>query len=326
MADDRIAAVTLVQGAESFLAERATSSVVTGARTAAEAVGAEVDVTEAAAAELSPAALAELASPSLFASVRVVVVRDLQEADEQLAAVLVAQAATPPDDVRLVLVHPGGVKAKALLDRLRRAGVACVQCDKITRHDELVDFVRAEVAAVGGRLDDAAGRALVDAVGNDLRSLAAAAAQLVADSGGRVTRQTVETYFEGRAEVKSFAVADRAVEGRTKLAVEELRWALEAGVAPVLVTSALAAALRNLVRIQAVPRGARDADVARDLGVPPWKLRTLRQQARGWTEDGLATALGATARADADVKGAANDVALALSRAVIAVGAARRGG
>lgn len=322
MADDRIAAVTLVQGAESFLAERATSSVVTGARTAAEAVGAEVDVTEAAAAELSPAALAELASPSLFASVRVVVVRDLQEADEQLAAVLVAQAATPPDDVRLVLVHPGGVKAKALLDRLRRAGVACVQCDKITRHDELVDFVRAEVAAVV----EAAGRALVDAVGNDLRSLAAAAAQLVADSGGRVTRQTVETYFEGRAEVKSFAVADRAVEGRTKLAVEELRWALEAGVAPVLVTSALAAALRNLVRIQAVPRGARDADVARDLGVPPWKLRTLRQQARGWTEDGLATALGATARADADVKGAANDVALALSRAVIAVGAARRGG
>ena len=46
--------------------------------------------------------------------------------------------------------------------------------------------------------------------------------------------------FAGRAEATSFAVADAAIEGRTAAALEELRWALDGGVAPVLVTSAFA--------------------------------------------------------------------------------------
>ena len=39
--------------------------------------------------------------------------------------------------------------------------------------------------------------------------------------------------------------------------------------------------------------------------MPPWKLRVLREQARGWDDRGLATAIVAVAQADADVKGAA---------------------
>jgi DNA polymerase-3 subunit delta len=322
--NDDAAVVTLVQGAETFLAERAVAAAVAAVRASAAAVGVEADVDETTAVGLSPAALAELASPSLFASQRVVVIRDVQEADDQLGAALVEWASSPGGEAHLVVVHPGGTKAKALLDRLRKAGARHVVCDRVSRLDDLVGFVRDEAAAAGGRIDEPAGRLLVDAVGNDLRSLSAAAAQLVADSGGTVSRQTVATYFEGRAEVKSFAVADRAVEGQTARAVEELRWALETGTAPVLVSSALASSVRTLVRIQALPRGARDSDVARDLGVPGWKLRTLRAQARAWTEEGLAAALAAAARADADVKGGSNDAALALSRAVIDIGAARR--
>lgn len=319
-ADDVLAPVSLIQGPEAFLADRAVSGVIGAAR----AGDPEVDVTDVAAADLSPAALAEHTSPSLFASRRVVVVRDLQDAGEPLGEALLRHAKDPPADVVLVLVHSGGVKGKRLVDGLRKAGVRYVACDKVTRPEDLVGFVQREVRAARGRIDDDAARALVEAVGADLRGLASAAAQLVADAEGRVTAQVVSTYFEGRAEVKGFAVADRAVEGHTARAVEELRWALETGTAPVLVTSALASALRNLIRLQAVPRGLRDADVARELGVPAWKLRTLRQQARGWTPEGLARAVAAVARADADVKGASNDPALALSRAVLAVGEARR--
>ena len=126
-------------------------------------------------------------------------------------------------------------------------------------------------------------------------------------------------YFGGRAEVKSFAIADAAIYGRTATALEELRWALDNGTAPILVTSAFAAGLRGLARFMGAPRGLREADLAREAGVPPWKIRVLREQARGWDELGLARAITAVARADADVKGAAGDAAYSLERMVLTV-------
>jgi DNA polymerase-3 subunit delta len=119
--------------------------------------------------------------------------------------------------------------------------------------------------------------------------------------------------------VKSFAIADAAIYGRTATALEELRWALDNGTAPILVTSAFAAGLRGLARFMAAPRGLRDNDLAREAGVPPWKVRVLREQARGWNDLGLARAITAVARADADVKGAAGDPSYSLERMVLTV-------
>jgi DNA polymerase-3 subunit delta len=51
----------------------------------------------------------------------------------------------------------------------------------------------------------------------------------------------------------------------------------------------------------------------------------IREQARGWDDRGLATAITAVAQADADVKGAASDPAYALERMVLKVTGARVG-
>jgi DNA polymerase-3 subunit delta len=67
------------------------------------------------------------------------------------------------------------------------------------------------------------------------------------------------------------------------------------------------------------PRGMRDADLAREVGVPPWKVRTVRDQSRGWTEAGIARAIRAIAQADADIKGAASDASYTLERLVLTV-------
>jgi DNA polymerase-3 subunit delta len=69
----------------------------------------------------------------------------------------------------------------------------------------------------------------------------------------------------------------------------------------------------------------READLAREVGVPPWKLKSMRAQARGWDAAGLARALKAVAVADADIKGAADDASFALERMVLTVSRARRG-
>ncbi len=67
----------------------------------------------------------------------------------------------------------------------------------------------------------------------------------------------------------------------------------------------------------------READLAREVGVPPWKLRTLRDQSRGWSDQGLAGAIRAVAKADADVKGASSDAAYALERLVLTIAGLR---
>ena len=177
-----------------------------------------------------------------------------------------------------------------------------------------------EVKGHGARIDREAADVLVQAVGQDLRSLAAAAHQLTSDFPGEsIGPETVKKYFGGRAEAKSFAVADAAFSGRRQAALEELRWALDGGTPPVLVTSAFAGGARGLARYKGAPPRMKEADLAREVGVPPWKLRSLREQSRGWSEAGLARAIRAVAQADADIKGAASDAHYTLERLVLTI-------
>jgi DNA polymerase-3 subunit delta len=308
--------VTLVTGKEEFLSER----TVVGVREAVRRHDGEAEVSETAASGLTLAQLGELAAPSLFSSTRCVVVRALEALPDESYDGLVAYADSPSDDVALVLVHGGGQKGSGLLTRLRKLPAVTEVKSEELRGSEYPGFVTAEVRAHDGTIEPEAAAALVQAVGQDLRSLAAAADQLVNDfPDEKLTETKVKRYFGGRAEAKSFAVADAAFWGRRRPALEELRWALDGGTAPVLVTSAFAGSARGIARYLSAPRGMREADLAREVGVPPWKLRTIRDQARGWTEGSIARAIRAVARADADIKGAASDASYTLERLVLTV-------
>lgn len=133
-------------------------------------------------------------------------------------------------------------------------------------------------------------------------------------------------YYSGRAEATGFEVADLAVTGRAAEALERLRWALAVGQPPTGITYALASGVRSIGRLATTGRNMRPADLARELGMPPWKVDRVRQQMRGWTGDAVATALTAIAQADAAVKGGSDDPAYALERAVVAVAKAARSG
>jgi DNA polymerase III subunit delta len=221
-------------------------------------------------------------------------------------------------------VHSGGQKGSGLLTKLRKLPAVNEVKSVALKPSEYSRWVAAEARSHGARIAEDAADLLVQAVGHDLRALAGACHQLANDFAGEpLTADVVKRYFGGRAEVKGFAVADAAIYGRTARALEELRWALDNGTAPVLVTSAFASGLRGLAKLKSAPRGLRDGDLAREVGVPPWKLRTLREQARGWEDAGLVRAIQAVAQADADVKGAAGDASYALERMVISVTTAR---
>jgi DNA polymerase III subunit delta len=322
-ASDILGRVTLVTGPEEFLNQRTVAVALSAVRDAHP----ESEISETTAESVSMGVLADLSSASLFSSIRCVVVRGLEDLPDTAYDGLVDYAAAPAEDIGLVLVHSGGQKGSGLLNRLRKlTGTVTEVKSAPLKQFEFAKFVSAEVRAHGGRIAEDAAELLVQAVGQDLRALAGAAQQLASDYPEEpLTSAIVQRYFGGRAEVKSFAIADAAIYGRTAVALEELRWALDSGTAPVLVTSAFAAGLRGLARFASAPRGLRDADLAREAGVAPWKLRILREQSRGWDDRGLAQAIVAVARADAQVKGAAGDAAYSLERMVLTVTGARTG-
>lgn len=322
------AAVVLVLGDEELLASRAVAQAVQAVRAADPGA----DVREYDAGALAPGELSEMLSPSLFGGRRALVLRSGQDAKKDLVTALVAYAREPDPEVSLVVAHAGGAKGKTFADGLRQAGAVVVPAAKLTRARERVEFVREEIRRLGGRCTDAAAEALIAAVGNDLRELAAACSQMVADTGGRVEPDTVARYYRGRAEVSGFTVADAMMVGDVPGALEALRWALHVGVDPVPIADALADGVRTVARVAAAGRGSASGgrgaggsayQIASGLGMPPWKVERAQRQGRGWTADGLVDAMRVAAECNAAVKGGAEDRGYALERAIVAIASAR---
>jgi DNA polymerase III subunit delta len=310
----------LVLGEEELLVERAVRAAFDGARLADPAA----ELTRKRVADLTPPELAELVSPSLFAEGRVIVLDGAHEAGQEIAAAVNSYAKAPADGVVLVLIHNGAGRkpAKDLIATLRSAGATVVECAKITRPADREAFVRNEIRRAGGKSDGEAVTALIDSVGSDLRELASAAAQLVSDTGGAITAESVRRYHRGRADVTGFAVAEKAVTGDVAGALESLRWAMQLGVPHVLVADALADAVRTVAKVA----GAGRADPYRlstELGMPTWKVRKALAQSKGWHPAGIADAMQIVADVNADVKGVAVDADYALERAVLRLAKAR---
>jgi DNA polymerase-3 subunit delta len=235
-----------------------------------------------------------------------------------------AQLTDIPDDLAIVVVHPGGPKGKRLVDACKAASARVVTCAKVKPADRLM-FVQEEIRRLGGSVTAGACRAIVEAIGGELRELAGAASQLVADVPGTIDEGAVARFFRGRAEVSGFDVADRALAGDLAGALGELRAALGGGLDPVPIIAALAGKLRTAARVASAGRNARREAVAADLGIAPWMVDKARKQITGWTPDALAAAYTAVARADWAAKGGGTDAKYAVERAVLEVVAQRRG-
>lgn len=317
--------LVLVTGGVEFLTDRA----MRRALTQIQDEDAETSVSEVDGSALVPGELTGLTSPSLFSSHSAVVVRGIESLDATVADELLAYAAAASPEVAVVLTHGGGQKGKGVLDKLRKLAAVQEVTTAAPKPWEVTRWVSTEVRQLGASITEEAAGYLVAAVGHDLRSLAGAADQLVdaaTRADGRrdkISLDLVRQYFGGRAEVKGFDIADAAIDGDAALALEQLRWAINNNVAPVLITSAFASGLRSLARYGvASSKGLREAELAREVGAPPFRLKRLRAQLKGWDSTGISTAIGAVARADLDVKGA-SDPEYALERMVLGVVAAR---
>ncbi|WP_104118846.1 DNA polymerase III subunit delta [Arthrobacter sp. B1805] len=311
--DVRPAGVVLLSGPEDYVASKAAESIRNQVRTAQPAA----ELVRLDAVSYEGGTLMMHASPSLFGDWTVIEVSGLAQMNDAFLVDTLAYLADPAPDVVLVLRHSGGNRGKKLLDAIKAAQATIVDCQPLKKDGEKAEFVATEFRLARRRIDPDAVRALVAAVGSQLPELAAACQQLMADTAGDVTAETVEKYYGGRVEATGFKVADAALAGRTAQALSMLRHALATGADPVPIVAALAMKVRAVAKVHGV-RGS-SIQLAKELGMAPWQVDQARKEAQRFSSAALAHCVRALAEADAQVKGESRDPVYAVERAVTVI-------
>ncbi|KDA06239.1 DNA polymerase III subunit delta [Microbacterium sp. CH12i] len=314
--DPRPAPIVLVSGPEEVCAERA----IAGIRDYLRAEDPALEISDVRADDYAPGTLLSMTSPSLFGEPRLVRVSGVEKCTDAFIQEAVSYLDHPQEGATVLLRHTGAsVRGKKLLDALRSGtgGGIEIACPTIKRDSDRVDFATGEFVAAKKRIAPQALRALVSAFVDDLTELAAACQQLIRDVEGDITEDIVTKYYGGRVEVSAFVVADTAIAGRYGEALVALRHALDSGADPVPMVAAFAMKLRTMARVAGQREPSRS--LAQRLGMKDWQVDRARRDLSGWNERSLGLAIQATARADAEVKGAARDPIFALERMVTVI-------
>ncbi|TFV82003.1 DNA polymerase III subunit delta [Microbacterium sp. dk485] len=314
--DPQPASIVLISGPEEICAERATA----GIREYLKAEDPSLEVTDLRADDYAPGTLLAVTSPSLFGEPRLVRVSGVERCSDAFLAEAVGYLAQPQEGATVILRHTGAsVRGKKLLDAIRagEGGGIEIACPAIKRDSDRYDFAAGEFSAARKRIAPTALRALVSAFADDLTELGSACQQLIADVPGDIDDRIVERYYGGRVETSAFTVADFAIAGRYGDALLALRHALASGSDPVPLVAAVASKLRTMARVA----GSREPSraLAARLGMKDWQVDRARRDLVGWSQVTLGMAIHATARADAEVKGASRDPVFALERMITVI-------
>lgn len=310
------APIVLVFGPEEIAAERA----IAGIRDYLRAEDPALEVSDVRADGYDPGSLLTLTSPSLFGEPRLVRVSGVEACSDEFITEALSYLDSPQEGATVIMRHTGSsVRGKKLLDAIRSGagrGVEIV-CPAIKKDADRADFAAQEFRTAGRKIAPQALRDLVSAFGEDVTELAAACQQLIADVSGDITVEVVQKYYGGRVEVSSFALADSAIAGKHAEALVALRHALASGVDPVPLVAAFAMKFRTMAKVAGLRESG--GELSKRLGMQAWQIDRARRDLAGWNEQSLGMAIQATARADAEVKGASRDPIFALERLVTVV-------
>ncbi len=308
----------LLLGSEGALADRALAKLM------AQLKDEKAETTTLSASDVIVGDIADALAPSLFSERRALIVKDLQDLDDECKPEITRYLEEIDATTTVIFLHKGGVKGKALLDAIKKAKPEIVACDAIKKEAEKEQFVKELFLDSGRKATAGAVKALVGALGSDLRELQQAVSQISLDApAGAIDEAMIDKFHQGRIETTGFDVADATLDGNLPVALVTLRSALETGTDPVMVTSAIASSLRNLAKVSGANRGSKSFELAGELGMAPWQIDKARRQLSAWTPRGIAAATEALAQADADVKGASSDPIFALEKALATISAAR---
>ena len=306
----KLAPVILIKGTEKALQTKAKIHVLQEARSIAP----DLERQEVQADKYSPGILAQIASPSLFSAAKLIEVTGVESATSEFVVDLEKYLQVLEPEIWILLQHSGGNGGKKVVSLVEKTGMPIVICDKVKYPSGHEKLVVAEAIDAGGEITPAAAAKLVDAFGERLSDLLAATRQLVQDTGPKVDLDGVEKFFQGRAEITVFQVADLAVNkdiDRTRSLVL-LRQAFAAGVKPVEIVGALAVKLRTMAKV-------RTGASASELGMSPWQAREAKKNGQKWSDQELASAIQLISELDWQTKGGSKNPEGAVEACLIKI-------
>ena len=207
------APVHLILGEDDFLTERARRDIIDAIKKTSADPGA-VGIITMRASDLTEGEVAMHLSPSLFGEERILVITNAEDTIKDAHDALLLAARNDQPGIYVIIQHTGKGRAKNMVKALSKLGV--VHDAAKLNASQRGQFVTNEFRRHNVRPTPDVTRAVLEGVGSDLRELAAAISQLVADTGGDVTVDHVRTYFTGVAEVSGFDIADLACNGETQ--------------------------------------------------------------------------------------------------------------
>lgn len=252
-------------------------------------------------------------SPGLFGDAALIVVDPVAAADEGLQRSILALISDSSNETFVLLVHRGGQKGSGFITALRKTGITEMKFEKLKNRD-VDDFLVNEFKSHKRKLEPAAIKLLRDALGEDLRTIASAASQLAADiEVDPISVAAISDYFEGMAAVAPYEIADAVFNGRNTEALTALRWGIDRdpNLGPALIAT-MANNVRSMVAVYHAPANQSEGEIARLAGVPPFRVRSLKQQVRYWNPRMLANAAILLTKTDAALKaGVINELGVA---------------
>jgi DNA polymerase III subunit delta len=237
----------------------------------------------------------------MMAKSRMVFVRDLGLLPADEAEPVIAYLAKPNPSTVLVAVTTKLDKRLKLFAQLSKKGFLHV----LEAPRQVGPWVRDEAKAQNVKMDSAAISRLIDTVGNDLSRLALTIGQLGLYAGDRpVTSDDVDELIADTRERSVFELTDAIGAADRKRALAAVASLCDQRESAVGVVVMLARHIRQLsmlhyLRGQNVPR----PEWASRVGVPPFVIDKLIQQAKGYSPGALAQATQRLAIADRALKG-----------------------
>lgn len=306
--------VTVVVGGDAYINDQTVRDLCHQAmRRRPDAERIELD-----AASADQYAFDEAVSPSLLSDTAIVIIRNLQDADESLGNAILAycrQTAAHPHHASVVICqHEGGAKGKRLLDQLERAGARRQQAPNLNKADAKLNFVIHIFEQQHRRIEMDAARQLVAVLGGHTGELAAMCHQLCCDfDDNPIGLQRVNQYLTGNPQATGFDVADTALDGHAARAIVMMRAAVAQGTDPLALIGVLAMKLRTMAKASAVRSGTISKAEAQ---TKDWILKRATRQLSGWTSDGMSRCIRMLAWADEQSKTNGGDPVYALERSI----------
>ncbi|MFP1666963.1 DNA polymerase III subunit delta [Gardnerella leopoldii] len=321
----RVMPVTLVVGGDAYLNELNARNV----REKVQKSAPDAEIIELDASTADQYAFDEAVGPSLFGDGTIVIINNLQQADESLVDAIenfCKQAQNSENSENnfvdssatwVIARHEGGLKGKSIITRLTKAGANTITVPDLKKDDAKLNFVMSIFERHNRSVEPQAAQRLVSVLGSKTGELAALCSQLCFDyDDNPITLDIVDRYLIADPQVTGFFVADKAVAGHAGSAVLAARTAITQGVDAIALIGALAAKVRVIALAMAIRNGTISSAEAK---VNPWALKMAMRQLAGWNSAGVSKCLQSLAWADEQCKGGSSDANYALEKCIMLI-------